>query len=84
MAPVAIVLTQGAEYVRHIAEKHPHMAEPVEMMVEAALELCSRPHVGQVCFSRDILHSVGRSVKSLDGKQELGDAFLPADLRETA
>lgn len=84
MAPVAIVLTQGAEYVRHIAEKHPHMAEPVEMMVEAALELCSRPHVGQVCFSRDILHSVGRSVKSLDGKQELGDAFLPADLGETA
>jgi NAD(P)-dependent dehydrogenase (short-subunit alcohol dehydrogenase family) len=80
MGPVAIVLTQGADYVRDIARKNPDMAEPVEMMAEAALELCTGRHVGQVVTSRGILHAVGRAVRSLDGKQELGDAFLPADV----
>ena len=84
MAPVAIVLTQGADYVREIARKNPDMVEPVEMMAEAALELCSERHVGKVVYSRDILHQVGRKVKSLDGKQTLGDAFLPADVDATA
>ena len=84
MAPVAIVLTQGADYVRDIARKNPDMAEPVEMMAEAALELCTGRHVGQVVFSRDIVHRVGRPVMSLDGKQRLGDAFLEADVESTA
>lgn len=84
MAPVSIVLTQGADYVRDIARKHPHMAEPVEMMVEAAMELCTNRHVAQVVFSRDIVHAVGRKVMSLDGKTVLGDAFLAADLEGTA
>ena len=80
MAPTAIVLTQGADYVRDIARKNPDMAEPVETMAEAALELCTGRHVGQVVFSRDILHRVGRKVRSLDGKTVLGDAFLGADV----
>lgn len=80
MAPVAIVLTQGAEYVRAIARKNPDMAEPVEMMAEAALELCTARHVGRVVLSRDLIHAVGRKVRSLDGKTVLGDAFLPADV----
>ena len=42
MAPVSIVMTQGASYVRDIARKNPDWVEPVEMMAEAALELCSR------------------------------------------
>jgi NAD(P)-dependent dehydrogenase (short-subunit alcohol dehydrogenase family) len=84
MAPVAIVLTQGAEYVRDIARRNPDMVEPVEMMAEAALELCSGRHVGRVVFSRDLVHEVGRSVHSLDGKQVLGDAFLEADVEGTA
>jgi citronellol/citronellal dehydrogenase len=84
MAPVAIVLTQGADYVRDIARKNPDMVEPVEMMAEAALELCTGRHVGKVVFSRDLLHSVGRKVRSLDGKQILGDAFLQADIEATA
>ncbi len=83
MAPVAIVLTQGAEYVRDIARRNPDMVEPVEMMAEAALELCSGRHVGRVVFSRDLVHEVGRSVHSLDGKQVLGDAFLGADVEGT-
>ena len=80
MAPTSIVLTQGADYVRDIARKNPDMAEPVEMMAEAALELCTGRHVGQVVLSRDIIHRVGRQVRSLDGKTILGDAFLPADV----
>lgn len=80
LAPTSIVLTQGADYVRDIARKNPDMAEPVEMMAEAALELCSQRHVGAVVLSRDLLHSRARSVRSLDGKTELGDAFLLADI----
>ncbi len=84
MAPVAIVMTQAADYVRDIARKNPDWVEPVEMMAEAALELCTGRHVGRVVFSRDIVHSVGRKVRSLDGKEVLGDAFMQADPEATA
>ena len=84
MAPVAIVLTQGADYVREIARKNPDMVEPVEMMAEAALELCTGRHVGRVVFSRHLVHEVGRKVRSLDGRAVLGDAFLAADVEATA
>ncbi|MFT5444568.1 MAG: citronellol/citronellal dehydrogenase [Myxococcota bacterium] len=84
MAPTSIVLTTGADYVRNIAKNNPDMAEPVEMMAEGALELCTGRHVGRVIFSRDIVHSVNRSVRSLDGKDVLGDAFMQADLDSTA
>jgi NAD(P)-dependent dehydrogenase (short-subunit alcohol dehydrogenase family) len=84
MAPVAIVLTQGADYVRPIARKNPDWVEPVEMMVEAALELCTGRHVGRVVYSRDIVQEVGRKVYSLDGKEVLGDAYLLADPEATA
>jgi NAD(P)-dependent dehydrogenase (short-subunit alcohol dehydrogenase family) len=80
LAPVAIVLTQGADYVREIARRNPDMAEPVEMMAEAALELCTGRHVGQVVLSRELIHAVGREVCSLDGRTVLGDAFLEADV----
>lgn len=84
LAPVAIVLTQGADWVRYIAKANPDWVEPVEMMAEAALELCTERHVGQVVLSRDLIHAVGRRVRSLDGKTELGDAFLEADVDATA
>ena len=84
MAPVAIVLTQGADFVRDIARKNPDMVEPVEMMAEAALELCTGRHVGRVIYSRDIVHETGRKVRSLDGVEVLGDAFLAADVEATA
>ena len=79
----SIVLTSGADYVRDIARRNPDMAEPVEVMAEAALELCSRRHVGLVAYSRRILHSLGLAVMSLDGKTVLGDAFVPADVEST-
>jgi len=81
LAPVSIVLTQeAARFAGHIAKNHPDMAEPVEVMVEAALELVSGRHVGRVVYSREILHAVARPVRSLDGRRVLGDAFLAADL----
>jgi len=83
LAPENIVLTSGADYVRDIARRNPDMAEPVEVMAEAALELCSRRHVGLVAYSRRILHSLGLAVMSLDGKTVLGDAFVPADVEST-
>ncbi|MGH0031218.1 MAG: SDR family NAD(P)-dependent oxidoreductase [Myxococcota bacterium] len=81
MAPVAIVLTQEtARFVGHIAKANPDMTEPVEVMAEAALELVTGRHVGRTVTSREILHAVGRPVRSLDGRSVLGDALLPADL----
>lgn len=81
LAPVSIVLTQEtARFVGHIAKNNPDMTEPIEVMVEAALELCSERHVGQVLLSRELLHRVARPVRSLDGQEVIGDAFLPADL----
>ena len=56
------------------------MAEPVEVMVEAALELVTGRHVGRVVTSRPFLHSIGRPVRSLDGARVVGDALMPADL----
>ncbi len=84
LAPENIVLTSGAEYVRDIARRNPDMAEPVEMMAEAALALCSGSHVGQTAYSRQLVHSLGLAVRSLDGKEVLGDAFLAADLESQA
>jgi NAD(P)-dependent dehydrogenase (short-subunit alcohol dehydrogenase family) len=84
LAPENIVLTSSAEYVRDIARRNPDMAEPVEIMAEAALALCYGTTVGQVCYSRRLVHSMGLSVKSLDGKTVLGNALLPADLDASA
>lgn len=81
LAPVAIVLTPGAiDVARHIARANPKLVEPVELMVEAALELVSGRHVGRVVSSRALLHQVGRPVRSLDGRTVIGDAFAAVDL----
>jgi NAD(P)-dependent dehydrogenase (short-subunit alcohol dehydrogenase family) len=80
MAPSWIVMTPGADYVRDIARRRPDMVEPVEMMAEAALELCTGKHVGQVVYSRDIVHACGRQLYSLDGRRVIGDAFTLAEV----
>jgi hypothetical protein len=81
LAPVAIVLTQEAARVAgHLAKSHPDMVEPVEVMVEAALELLTGAHVGRVVSSRALLHEVARPVRSLDGRRAIGDAQMAADL----
>ena len=83
MMPTSIVLTSGADYVRDIARANPDWVEPVEMMAEGALELCSGRHVGRVLTSREIVHGTARKVHSLDGRTVLGDAFLLADPEST-
>jgi citronellol/citronellal dehydrogenase len=81
LAPVSIVLTQEtARFVGHIAKNNPDMTEPIEVMVEAALELCTERHVGQVLLSRELLHRVARPVRTLDGHKIIGDSFLAANL----
>ena len=47
-------------------------------MAEAALALCSGSFVGQVTYSRRLIHALGRPLKSLDGNTVIGDAFAPA------
>ncbi len=80
LSPVSIVLTQETErFVGHIARRRPDMTEPMEVMVEAAIELLVGRHVGRVVHSRGILHEVARAVRSLDGRRVLGDALMPAD-----
>jgi citronellol/citronellal dehydrogenase len=80
LAPESIVFTNVDKQVRAIGLKNPKMVEPVEMMAEAALALCSQQLTGQVCFSRRLLHMLGLPLKSLDGKTTIGDAFTEADL----
>lgn len=77
MAPNNIVLTNVGEAVQDIARRRPDMVEPVEMMAEAALVLCSGRHVGQVVYSRNIVHASGRKLRGLDGESIIGDAFTP-------
>lgn len=77
LAPNNIVLTNVGDEVEAIASRRPDMVEPLEMMAEAALELCTGRHVGQVVYSRNILHACGRKLYSLDAKELLGDAFSP-------
>lgn len=79
LAPSNIVLTSVSEQVRDIAQRRPDMVEPVEMMAEAALELCSGRHVGQTVYSRNLLLAVARKLHSLDGKRVIGDAFTAAE-----
>lgn len=80
LAPTWMVMTPGSEHVRDIARRRPDMVEPVEMMAEAALELCSGAHVGRVVYSRDLVHTSARQLRSLDGRRVLGDAFTLAEL----
>ena len=80
MAPNNIVLTSVSAQVRDIARRRPDMVEPVEMMAEAALELCTGRHVGQVGYSRNIVHAAGRKLHALDGRTVIGDAFTPGSL----
>lgn len=84
LAPEGIVLTSGADYVRDIARKNPDMVEPVEMMAEAALALCSGSLLGHTAYSRQLVHGLGLVVHHLDGRTVLGDAFAEADVEATA
>ncbi len=80
LAPNNIVLTNVGEAVEAIARRRPDMVEPVEMMAEAALELCCGSHVGEVVYSRNIVHASGRQLHDLSGREVIGDAFTLGEL----
>lgn len=77
MSPSYICLTNVGPEVEAIAKRRPDMIEPIEMMAEAALELCSGDNTGLFCYSRDIVFTTGNKVMSLDGKTLLGNAAMP-------
>lgn len=82
LAPESIVLTAGSKYVEFIAKKRPDLVEPVEMMAEAALLLCSKNILGQNYTSRQCLHTFNQPLYSLDGSSKIGDAFTAGDLEK--
>lgn len=82
LAPNNIVLTNVGAAVEEIARRRPDLVEPIEMMAEAALELCTGRHVGEVVYSRNIVHATGRKLHDLAGKHVIGDAFTPGTIEE--
>jgi NAD(P)-dependent dehydrogenase (short-subunit alcohol dehydrogenase family) len=73
LSPVAAVKTEGAEALKMIPPDRPDLVEPVEVMVEAALALCTgdpRTLTGRVVCSRSLLEELGRTPRTLDGKAD--------------
>src|SRR4029453_12299180 len=73
LSPVAAVKTEGAEALKMIPPDRPDLIEPVEVMVEAAIALCTgdpRTLTGRVVCSRSLLEELGRTPRTLDGKAD--------------
>jgi citronellol/citronellal dehydrogenase len=74
LSPVAAVLTPGAEALGVVPEAFRASAEPVESLAEATLALCEdrAPRItGRVLLSRPLLETLGRRVRTLDGRRPL-------------
>jgi NAD(P)-dependent dehydrogenase (short-subunit alcohol dehydrogenase family) len=71
VAPVAAVRTPGAdELVADLMAANPGMVEPMEVMVEAILALCTcdpETVTGRVTYSGPLLAELGITPKNLDG-----------------
>jgi citronellol/citronellal dehydrogenase len=67
LEPVKAVATEGT--LAHLPGKSANFFEPIEVMAEAALALCSGPPemTGLVTRDLDLLDMLGRPPKSLDG-----------------
>ena len=68
LAPVAAVRTPGVEALGMLPAGRPDLLEPMEVMVEAALALCTRPITGRVAYSRPLLAELGIAPRTLDGR----------------
>jgi len=72
LAPVAAVITPGVEALGIVPEEFRRTAEPVETMAEAAVALCgSGAPTGRVAYSAELLKSLGREIRTLDGSSVL-------------
>jgi len=76
LSPVAAVLTPGVEALGMLPPDRPDLVEPMEVMVEAALALCTcdpATLTGRVAYSRPLLEELGRQPRTLDGKRPFAE-----------
>jgi len=69
LSPAGVVATPGVVHHRLIPPGREDMAEPVEIIAEAALALCSGDPTtltGKVTYSKPLLEELGRTAQSLD------------------
>jgi NAD(P)-dependent dehydrogenase (short-subunit alcohol dehydrogenase family) len=74
MAPVAAVMTEGAEALGVVPEAAVREAESLEAMAEASLALCTTRDpalTGRITYCTPILEELARPVRTLDGAQTL-------------
>jgi NAD(P)-dependent dehydrogenase (short-subunit alcohol dehydrogenase family) len=74
LAPVAAVRTPGTDALGVVPEDRPELLEPMEVMVEAALALCTvepATLTGRLAYSRPLLEELGRAPRTLDGRYPL-------------
>lgn len=73
LAPVAAVITAAVRMTGADAWIQPEMIEPVEAMAEAALALacCDEQTTGRITYSLELLRSLGREIRTLDGRAPL-------------
>jgi NAD(P)-dependent dehydrogenase (short-subunit alcohol dehydrogenase family) len=74
MAPVAAVMTEGAEALGVVPEAAVREAESLEAMAEASLALCATrdPQLtGRITYCTPLLEELDRPVRTLDGQQSL-------------
>ena len=70
LAPAAAVLTAAGRQVG-VVPNDPAVLEPIEVMSEAALALCTndpKTMTGRIAFSKELLEELERPIRSLDGK----------------
>jgi citronellol/citronellal dehydrogenase len=71
VAPVAAVRTPGADtLVSDVMERNPGLVEPMEVMVEAILALCTCDPdtlTGRITYSGPLLQELGITPRNLDG-----------------
>ena len=70
LAPVAAVMTDAVEQLGVVPDD-PSILEPLEVMSEAALALCTcdpRVTTGRIALSAHLLDELGRPARSLDGR----------------
>jgi citronellol/citronellal dehydrogenase len=73
LSPAGIVATPGVVHHRLIPPGREDMAEPVEVIAEAALALCTgtvETLSGKVTYSKPLLDELGRPARALDGTEQ--------------
>jgi NAD(P)-dependent dehydrogenase (short-subunit alcohol dehydrogenase family) len=82
LTPQAAILTPALKPAKETGQIHEDLFEPLEVMVEAALALCTTsPDAlhARIAYSIDLLRELARPVYTLHGER-LVDGWQPADL----